>query len=46
MLRDRPGRNFHGWNIQGHKVIAYISYLNQIFDEKNKNGSVKGANNN
>lgn len=28
------------------KVIEFISLLNQIFYDKNKNGSVKGANNN
>jgi len=28
------------------KVIAYITLLNQIFDDKNKNGSLKGAHNN
>jgi len=28
-----------------YKVIAYIPSLNQIFDDKNKHDSVKGANN-
>ena len=33
--------------VEIYKVIAYIPLLNQIFDDdKNKNGSVKGANNN
>ena len=32
--------------VEIHKVIAYIPLLYQIFDDKNKNGSVKGANNN
>jgi len=27
-------------------IVAFISLLNQIFDDKNKNGKVKGANNN
>jgi len=26
-----------------YKVIAYISIVNQIFDDKNKNGSKKGT---
>jgi len=32
--------------VEIYKVIAYTLSLNQIFDDKNKNGSVKGANNN
>jgi len=28
------------------KYARLLSLLNQIFDDKNKNGSVKGANNN
>jgi len=31
--------------VEIYKVIAYIPSINQIFDNKNKNGSVKGANN-
>jgi len=29
-----------------YKVIAFIPLLYKIFDDKNKNGCVKGANNN
>jgi len=32
--------------VEIYKVIAYIPLLNQIFEDKNKNGSVKKANNN
>jgi len=33
--------------VEIYKVIAYISFLlNQIFDDKNKNGRVKDTNNN
>jgi len=32
--------------VEMYKVIAYIPPLKQIFDDKNKNGSAKGANNN
>jgi len=32
--------------VEIHKFIAYIPFLYQIFDDKNNNGSVKGANNN
>ncbi|KAE9521942.1 hypothetical protein AGLY_017676 [Aphis glycines] len=32
--------------VEIHKAIAYIPLLYQIFDDKNKNGSLKGANNN
>ena len=32
--------------VEIYKVIAYIPLFNQIFDDKNKNGSLKGANNN
>jgi len=32
--------------VETYKVIAFILLLNQIFDDKNKNGSVKKANNN
>jgi len=32
--------------VEIYKVIAYIPLFNQIFDDKNKNGSAKGANNN
>jgi len=32
--------------VEIYKVIAYIPLLNLIFDDKNKNGSVRGANNN
>jgi len=30
--------------VEIYKVIAFIPLLDQIFDDKNKNGSVKGAN--
>jgi len=32
--------------VEIYKVIAFIPLLDQIFDDKNKNGSVKVANNN
>jgi len=32
--------------VEIYKVIAYIPLFNKIFDDKKKNGSVKGANNN
>jgi len=32
--------------VEIYKVIAFIPLLDQIFDDKNKNGSIKGANNN
>jgi len=32
--------------VEIHKAIACIPLLYQIFDDKNKNDSVKGANNN
>jgi len=31
--------------VEIYKVIAFIPLLNQIFDDKNKNGSAKVANN-
>jgi len=31
--------------VEIYKVIAYIPFPNKIFDDKNKNGRVKGANN-
>jgi len=30
--------------VEIYKVIAYIPLLYQIFDDNNKNGSIKGAN--
>ena len=32
--------------VEIYKVIAFISLLDQIFDDKNKNVSLKGTNNN
>lgn len=32
--------------VEIYKVIAYIPFLNQIFGNKYKNGSLKWANNN
>jgi len=32
--------------VEIYKIIAYIPLFNQMFDDKNKNGSVRGANNN